>query len=55
VDSAEFDYSGIAVRMPDKSTYEVVSKWLHKTEPGASQLSMDELKQVAELVVERSK
>jgi hypothetical protein len=54
-DSATIDDSGIAVRMPDKSTYVVVSKWLHKTEPGKSQLTMDQLKQVAELVVERSK
>jgi hypothetical protein len=53
-DSATIDNSGISVRMPDKSTYVVVSKWLHKTEPGKSQLTMDQLKQVAELVVERS-
>ena len=33
----------------------VVGDWLRKTEPGKSRLTMDRLKQVAELVVERSR
>jgi hypothetical protein len=51
--SAEFD-NGIAVRMPD-TTYVVSSRWLFASPEGAQQLTIDQLKQIAELVVSRTK
>lgn len=50
--SGEFD-SGIAVRMPG-GTYMVTSRWVFVSPEGMPQISMDEIKQFAELVVKRS-
>ena len=51
--SGEFD-RGIAVRVPGE-TYFFVSHWLFTTPEGAPSLTMDQLKQVADLVVQRTK
>lgn len=51
--SSEFD-NGIAVRMPD-STYMFSSRWVFTSPEGTPQLTMDQVKEFAELVVERSK